>query len=64
MTFGEKVKFVRGELQLSQSQLASELGISFATVNRWETQNIEPRYLTRVRIDKFCEKKGIQTYQD
>lgn len=64
MTFGEKVKLVRGELQLSQSQLAIELGISFATVNRWETQNIEPRYLTKVKFDKFCEKKGIQTYQD
>lgn len=60
MTFGEKVEFVRGELQLSQTQLAQELGISFATVNRWETRNIEPRYLTQVKFDKYCEVKGIE----
>lgn len=60
MTFGEKVKYVRGELQLSQTQLAAELGVSFATVNRWETQNIEPRFLTKVKFEKFCEQKGLQ----
>lgn len=59
MTFGEKVKYVRGELQLSQIQLAAELGISFATVNSWETQNIEPRFLTKVKFDKFCEAHCI-----
>lgn len=53
MSFGEKVKFVRGELQLSQTQLAAELGVSSATVNRWETQNIEPRFLTKVKFEKF-----------
>lgn len=60
MTFAGKVKFVRGELQLSQAQLAKELDISFATVNRWETQGIEPRYLTQVKFYKFCERKGIK----
>lgn len=59
MTFGEKVKYVRGELQLSQTQLATELGVSFATVNRWETKDIEPRFLTKVKFDKFCTQYGI-----
>lgn len=60
MSFGENVKFVRGELQLSQTQLAAKLGVSFATVNRWETQNIEPRFLTKVKFEKFCKQNGLQ----
>ena len=36
MSFAEKVKFVRTELKLSQEDLARELGVSFATINRWE----------------------------
>lgn len=62
MKVGEIVKYVRGELQLSQTQLAAELGVSFATVNRWETQNIEPRFLTKVKFNKFCELKGLKIY--
>ena len=59
MTFGEKVKFVRGELQISQMQLAKELNVSFATVNRWETQNIEPSFLTKTKFEKFCEYNAL-----
>lgn len=58
--FGEKVKYVRGELQLSQAQLAEELEVSFATVNRWEAQNIIPRFLTQKKFEKFCERNNIK----
>lgn len=34
MTFGERVKQVRSELKLSQEEMAKELGVSFATINR------------------------------
>ena len=33
----ELVKEVRRQLSLSQEDLARELGISFATVNRWQS---------------------------
>ena len=36
MTFSEKVKSARLQLFLSQEKLAKELGVSFATINRWE----------------------------
>ena len=38
MTFAEKVKYVRGKLLLSQEDLAKQVGVSFATVNRWEKE--------------------------
>src|SRR3989339_149722 len=34
--FADRVKSLRGQLALTQTQLAARLGVSFATVNRWE----------------------------
>ena len=59
MSFSEKVKAVRAELMLTQKELAKELGVSFATVNRWESQGIEPQFLTMKKVELFCESKGI-----
>lgn len=43
MEFSEKVKFVRMKLYLSQMELSKELGVSCATVNRWENQGKLPQ---------------------
>ena len=59
MTFGEKVKQVREKLNLSQEELAKKLGISFATINRWEKGHTHPTYETLQRFEKFCSSKGI-----
>ena len=58
MSFAEKVKYVRAKLLLSQEDLASKIGVSFATVNRWE-KGIEPQFLTKARFEKFCQEQGI-----
>lgn len=36
MTPSEKIIKIRCELNVSQEALARELGVSFATINRWE----------------------------
>ena len=59
MTFSEKVKFVRGKLLLSQKALADEIGVSMVTVARWESQGLEPQFLTKKKFEAFCEKNGI-----
>lgn len=59
MTFGEKVKQVREKLNLSQEELAKELGVSFATINRWEKGHTHPTYETLQRFEKFCSCNGI-----
>ena len=59
MTFADKVKHVRMKLYLSQMQLAKEIGVSFATVNRWENQGIEPRLAQLGKFNDFCEKHHI-----
>lgn len=50
------VKNVRRQLSISQEDLARELGVSYATVNRWENGQSRPSKLARVQLDAFCER--------
>ncbi len=59
MAFGEKVKVVRLKLFLSQAKFAKELGVSFATVNRWERGICEPNYEAQKAFAEFCKKNEI-----
>lgn len=59
MTFAEKIQIVRKQLFLSQEALAKELGVSFATVNRWENGKCEPSYKAQKAFNNFCEKHHI-----
>ncbi len=52
----ELVKEVRRQLALSQENLARELSISFATVNRWENGRVKPSKLAKAQFDNFCAK--------
>lgn len=58
-TFSDKVKYVRMKLRLSQSELAKEVGVSFATVSRWERESREPQMMTLGKFYDFCERNGI-----
>jgi len=48
------VKEVRRQLSISQEDLARELGVSYATVNRWENGQAKPSKLARTQLDAFC----------
>ncbi|MDL1958756.1 MAG: helix-turn-helix domain-containing protein [Deltaproteobacteria bacterium] len=56
-TFPELVKEVRRQLVISQEELAHELGVSFATINRWENGKTTPFKLARAQFEAFCEKR-------
>jgi putative transcriptional regulator len=47
---------IRRQLALSQEDLARQLGVSFATVNRWETGRNSPSRLARAQLNAFCKK--------
>lgn len=38
MTFADAILKLRSERRMSQTQLAKELGVSYTSVNRWETE--------------------------
>lgn len=54
--FQALVREIRGQLELSQEDLARELGVSYATVNRWENGQYKPSKMAKARFDAFCEK--------
>jgi len=54
------VKSVRRQLDISQEDLARELGVSLATVNRWENSQVQPSKLARAQLDAFCAKMAEQ----
>lgn len=59
MTFAEKIKVVRKQLFLSQEAMAKELGVSFATVNRWEKEKCAPSYKAQKAFNELCKKYRI-----
>lgn len=60
MTYGEKIKSIRLELNMSQEMLARELDVSFATVNRWERMHTEPSFRAKQKFEEFCLKNKIK----
>ena len=56
---GKVVKELRDRLNLSQEELAARLGVSFATVNRWENEKIIPRGKARKAIQQLIEDTGL-----
>lgn len=60
MTFGEKIRNLRQKCILSQEAFAKELGVSFSTVNRWETDKCVPNYITMEKIKEYFDLKGIE----
>jgi len=55
-----QLKEVRRQLGVSQEELAHALGVSFATVNRWENGKTAPSKLAQVSFDKYCAKMTKQ----
>ena len=59
MEFKDSVKLARKKLYLSQEMLAKELGVAFATVNRWEPGRCNPNYRAQKAFADFCKANGI-----
>jgi putative transcriptional regulator len=54
-SFAGLVSVIRQQLALSQEDLARQLGVSHATVNRWESGHSKPSRLARAQLNAFCE---------
>lgn len=53
-------KICEDKLLLTQEALAKELGVSYATICRWEKDNREPQIVSQGKFYAFCESKGIK----
>ena len=60
MDYSKLIKELRGKLILSQTELAELLGVSFASVNRWEQGHHEPTIKSKRKIVTLCQKHKIK----
>ena len=59
MTCSEEIKKIRQKCFLSQEALGRELGVSFSSINRWESGKTKPNISAMKKIKEFCETQGI-----
>ena len=60
MDYSKVSKELREKLILSQAELAELLGVSFASVNRWEQGHHEPTIKSKRKIVALCKKHKIK----
>lgn len=63
MKTSDIIKNIRNILALSQTELAERLGVSFATVNRWEKGHCEPSQIAIKAIRQLCTDSNIDYSQ-
>lgn len=54
------LRTIRARLGLTQEQLADRLGVSFATVNRWEGGHASPQRAAALAIAALAQEAGIK----
>jgi len=59
MDYGAKIREIRLKLLVTQTELAKMLGVSFATINRWENSHNEPTMRQKRAIRELCRKNHI-----
>ena len=60
-TIPPTLQAIRARLDLTQEQLAERLGVSFATVNRWEGGITTPQRAARTAIAALAAEAGVDT---
>lgn len=59
MDWGRSVKELREKALITQTELADMLGVSFATINRYENGHHEPTMKVKRQLMKLFKKYGV-----
>ena len=60
MDYKVMIKKLRNKMFLTQSEFAKELGVSIASVARWETGENEPTMKVKRKLVPLFKKYGIE----
>ena len=52
----EEIKELRKKLKMTQTEMAEELGVDFASVNRWENEKQKPSRLAERQLKRLARK--------
>lgn len=58
--YSKAIKELRSKMTLSQTEFAQLLGVSFASVNRWETGKHEPTIKVKRKIKALMREYDIK----
>ena len=53
------IKNIREKLNMSQTELAEQLNVTFATVNRWENGRAVPNKLAQTKLYEICKENDV-----
>ena len=56
------IKKIRLYLNMSQTEFAEHMNVSFATVNRWENDRAVPNKLAQMRLYELCKAQAVPVY--
>lgn len=59
MSFAEDIRKIRIKALMTQEDFAKEIGVSFTTINRWETGKAKPNIKAMRLINEYCKKNNI-----
>ena len=57
------IKQIRTYLNMSQTEFAAHLNVTFATVNRWENGRTVPNKLAQTMLYEACKADGVPVYE-
>ena len=56
------IKQIRTYLNISQTEFAEQLNVTFTTVNRWENGRAVPNKLAQTQLYDLCKAKSVPVY--
>lgn len=64
MDYKTIIKKLRNKMLLTQSEFAKELGVSIASVARWETGENEPTMKVRRKLQALFKKYNLEVEEE
>lgn len=64
MTYSDAIKKLRNKMLLTQTEFANYSGVSFMSINRWETGRFEPTMKIKRELASLFKKHGIKVEEE
>ena len=59
MAYSDEIKKIRQKCFLSQEAFGREIGVSFSSINRWESGKTKPNMAAMKKMKEFCDKHNV-----
>lgn len=59
----DRLEQYRLERRITQPELAKQVGVAYATINRWLTRKFKPSKIQQYHVDKFLNERTKKARQ-